>query len=81
MYDVHGFVINKKDSGAFRLIYTSENGMDKQKRGDLSSRSFFSNDLEIVPAGKLNQLISAGITVGLTHLIGNILVEGKLVLA
>lgn len=63
MYDVHGFIITKKDTGAHRLIYTSENGMDKQKRGDLSSRSFFTNELEIVPAGTLNELISAGITV------------------
>ena len=63
MYDVHGFIITKKDTGSHRLIYTSENGMDKQKRGDLSSRSFFANDLEIVPAGTLNKLISAGLTV------------------
>lgn len=67
MYDVHGFIVVRKPRSA-KIIYTSAHGLDNQKRGDLSKRAFYFNELEMVPLGTLNELISAGCSVWRTTL-------------
>ena len=67
MYDVHGFIVLRKPRSA-KIIYTSAHGLDNQKRGDLSKRAFYFNELEMVPLGTLNELISAGLSVWRTSL-------------